>query len=323
MPAADPPRHLTLELGLAQAREVLHAIDPALEPTGIARLHGGGTEVYEVTLAGAHAPLALKFYPDEPAWRPAKEAFVASLIGERAPIAIPRWLALDETRSVLPVRYAVMTRLPGVPVRGLIGVPEIGRLHQEMGEALRRLHVIRMDAYGDILADGVHEPRPTNAEHMALGFETAFARFRRHGGDPGLARALEGYLADRVQALDTPGPPVLCHDDVHPGNLLAQKDAAGTWRLSGLIDFGAARAGDPLMDLAKAIFCTGHEHPGAEAALREGYGPIDRPEAEEALEAYTLLHRLSMWSWLVQLGADVTAPGPSGLMRDLRAMAGR
>ena len=51
-------------------------------------------------------------------------------------------------------------------------------------------------------------------------------------------------------ALDAPhwnGPPLWCHGDVHPGNLVVDNG-----QLSGVIDFGDLTAGDPATDLSVA-----------------------------------------------------------------------
>jgi Ser/Thr protein kinase RdoA (MazF antagonist) len=102
---------------------------------------------------------------------------------------------------------------------------------------------------------------------------------------------------------------------------LALRGIDGKLRLSGLIDFGNARAADRLCDLAKALFCSAHEDPGSTQPLLDGYGPINHPDPERALWLYTLSHRLSMWCWLTELGHEATAEkGPGGLIRDLGQM---
>jgi aminoglycoside phosphotransferase (APT) family kinase protein len=46
---------------------------------------------------------------------------------------------------------------------------------------------------------------------------------------------------------------VLCHNDLHAGNLLAMIENEAP-RLTGVLDFEGALAGDPLMDVAKALY---------------------------------------------------------------------
>jgi hypothetical protein len=105
-------------------------------------------------------------------------------------------------------------------------------------------------------------------------------------------------------------------------SLRLARRADGGLRLSGLVDFGNARAADSLFDLAKALFCSAHEDARSHQPLLEGYGPIDHPEPERAMWLYTLFHRVSMWCWLTKLG-DKASPddGAGGLLRNLGQMA--
>ena len=300
---------LTVDLELEQVRAIVRDLDSTLDPVGFARLHG-------IDLAGAESPLILKIYGDEPAWIVAKEALVAGWIGERAGIPIPRWLRVDERRTCIPFRFALTTWLPGVTVRSLIGALGIDAAYRQMGALLRRLHAIPMTAYGYIVANGIWRPLPTNDEYMRSAFDQAFRQFREQGGEETLTRRLEENVQSRFHLLQYSKGPVFCHDDLQQGNVLAEYGRNGSLQLTGLIDFGNARAGDALFDLAKALFCCTHEDPGSRKTLLAGYGEINHPDPEEALWLYTLFHRVVMWCHLTRRG-----DGPAGLLRDLDEMS--
>jgi aminoglycoside phosphotransferase (APT) family kinase protein len=310
---------LPVDLDLAQVGAIIRDLDSAREALGFARLHGGTSEVYRIDLAEAERPLVLKIYADEPAWIAAKEALVAGWIGEQAGLPIPRWLRVDERRTHIPLRFALTTWLPGVTVRSLIGEPGIDAAYRQMGELLRRLHAIPMTAYGYIVADGILRPQPTNAEYMRPAFDQVFRQFREQGGDETLARRLEKKAQSRFHLLQHSTGAVFCHDDLQPGNVLAGRSSDGSLQLTGLIDFGNARAGDALFDLAKALFCCSHEDPRSRELLLAGYGEIHHPDPEGVLWLYTLFHRVSMWCWLTR-GGD-TFDGPAGLLHDLDEMS--
>jgi Ser/Thr protein kinase RdoA (MazF antagonist) len=183
------------------------------------------------------------------------------------------------------------------------------------------MHAIPMPGYGYIRRDGVEWSLPSNRDYMSTAFDSAFRRFRDAGGDLDLQHRLEA-LVDANMDLTVSTGPVLCHDDLHQGNVLVEQRPDGELRLSGLIDFGNARAADPLFDLAKALFCSSHEDPRAGPPLLEGYGELDHPDPTSALWLYTLHHRVSMWAFLTGLGQDPgAADGPGGLIRDLHEMA--
>ena len=310
---------LTVDLEFEQIRTIVRDLDGALDLVGFARLHGGTSEVYRIDLAGPKNPLVLKIYADEPAWIVAKEVLVAGWIGDRAGLPIPRWLCLDESRSLIPFRFALMTWLSGATLRSLIGTDGINAAYRQMGELLRRLHAIPMTAYGYITGDGIQQPRPTNDDYMRAAFDQAFRQFREQGGDETLTRQLEGMAQARFPFLQHNARPVFCHDDLQQGNVLAERDQNGRLQLTGLIDFGNARAADPLFDLAKTLFCCVHEDPRSREPLLTGYGEIDHPDPEAALWLYSLFHRVSMWCWLTRHG--LASDGGAGLLRDLHEMS--
>jgi Ser/Thr protein kinase RdoA (MazF antagonist) len=319
--AMAPPRRLTLELEIEQARRIVRAFDAALEPVKIDRLHGGSTEVYRIDFAGGADSIVLKIYGDDPVWAPVKEALVAGWIGDRLGAAIPRWLRIDEQRILLPLRFALMTWLPGRTVRELMAARDVEPIYRRMGAMLRHIHGVALPAYGYVGADGIMAPKLTNDAYMRAAFETAFRQFRDRSRDAELTRRLEGKAHSRFELLACSAGAVLCHDDFHQGNVLATGDAAGGLRVTGLIDFGNARAGDALFDLAKAVFCSGHEDPRSCEPLLAGYGEIDHPDPTEAIWLYTLFHRVSMWNWFTHLGDGPASSGPRGLLRDLDEMS--
>jgi Ser/Thr protein kinase RdoA (MazF antagonist) len=249
----------------------------------------------------------------------AKEALVAGWIGERAGVPIPRWLRVDERRTCIPFRFALTTWLPGVTVRSLIGAPGIEAAYRQMGELLRRLHAIPMTAYGYIVADGIRRPYPTNDEYMPSAFNQAFRQFREQAGEGTLARRLEEKAQSRFGLLRYSAGPVFCHDDLQQGNVLAADGRNASLQLTGLIDFGNARAGDALFDLAKTLFCCAHEDPHSREPLLDGYGDVNQPDREEALWLYTLFHRLVMWCHLTRRGDS--SDDSAGLLHDLNEMS--
>jgi len=308
-------------IDLDVVREIIRSVNCKGEVVSLTRLHGGSTDAYRIDFADGTPALVLKTYPDGPHWIVKKEALVAGWIGDRIGIAIPRWLALDESRRFLPVRFAIMTWLPGVPVRSLIGTPDVEAAYRQMGAALKRLHGIAMDAYGYIAGDGISRPRSSNPEYMDSVFERAFRQFRELGGDAGLMQRLERAVRQRFEVLAYSLGAVLCHNDLQQGNVLAARDnEAGGLTLTGLIDFADAGAGEPLMDLALALFCCAHEDPWSREPLLAGYGQIQHPESETALWLYTLYHRVVMWTHLKRRSIQGRAGDPVGLLRDLNEM---
>jgi aminoglycoside phosphotransferase (APT) family kinase protein len=311
----------SIHLELEQVRNIVCSVDGSLEVTGIAKLLGGSNDVYRLDLAGGAPPLVLKIYDDDPIWAVKKEALVAGWIGDQAGLPIPRWVALDERRILLPSRFALMTWLQGAQVRSLIGSPDIDQAYRQMGALLKRLHRLPMTAYGYIVGDGIGQPKSTNAEYMSSAFDKAFRQFREIEGDPGLMRRLELEVKQRFDVVAHSVGPVFCYNDLQQGNVLAMRDdESGALKLSGLLDFANASAGDQLLDLAQALFCCTHEDPHSREPLLAGYGEIDHPDSGAALRLYTLCHRVVIWSHLKRLNILGVAGDPVGLLQDLNEM---
>lgn len=304
---------------LSQIAPILAEIGLAA-PLAITDIKDGSGRVFRVDLADGSA-VVLKHYDEhyKQHYVVSGERYAERLL-EKLDLPITRYLVQDESLTRLPFPFAITNYLPGVTVKSLRDEPDIADLYRQMGALLRKLHSVPAPGYGTFGGDGVVDAKQTNAELMRGGFAYHFAQFRKYGGDDALARQLEAIVAERFDAMTWSRGPVFAHDDLNPNNVLAQRDASGRLQLTGLIDFGNARAADAVSDIAKNIFNTEHELPGSTPYILEGYGPIDHPDPEGALWFYTLHHRLVMWWWLRHVGF-IPDGEKHDLIRDLEAMA--
>ena len=85
---------------------------------------------------------------------------------------------------------------------------------------------------------------------------------------------------------------------MHAGNLLARASDEKL-RLTGLLDFEGALAGDPLMDVAKALF---YLDAASKRAVLEGYGATGREKWSQTLDLYHLYFIIELWCWMAQIG---------------------
>jgi aminoglycoside phosphotransferase (APT) family kinase protein len=248
------------------------------EVVGVAEMSGGTSPAYRVELAERQA-VVLRIYPDFPAKTPRKDAYASRQL-EALGVPITRFLLIDETRSRLPFRFAVTNYLPGVPVGSLRQHPDVGNLYGETGALLRKLHAVSMPGYGPFNAEGLVGPVSSNTVFIRGLIEHAFGQFATQGASGALADRLRIMLEDGFEAVvPYSRGAVFAHDDLHPNNVLALEAPNGKLTLSGLIDFGNARAADPIFDLAKCLFCSEHEAPGCTPYILDGYGPLDHPHA--------------------------------------------
>lgn len=307
-----------MDITLEELQPIVRALGEGHHATALVPLTGGSSQVWRIDRHDASS-LVLKTYADDVPWTPVKEARATALL-DGFDLPVTQYLAVDETKTVLPVRFALTNFLPGTSVRDFFSQPDLGDLYRQMGELLRQLHGVPVEAYGYLAADGFVNPRDTHDAAMADRTADIFQRFRHFGGDAKLAGRLEAIVAERRGLFSFSAGPVFAHDDMHQGNVLAVRRNDGALRLTGLIDFGNVRGADAVSDLAKCLFCAGHEDPRSREPILDGYGPIPHPEPRAALWLHLLLHRASMWAWLRRTGG--IAPGaPSQLMTDLKTMA--
>jgi aminoglycoside phosphotransferase (APT) family kinase protein len=288
-------------------------------PAAITELIGGGARSFRIDRVDGH-PVVLKVFNDALPYATGKETY-ASQLRRDLDVPMTRFLASDETRTRLPFRYTIANYLPGKQVMTFKDAPDVGDLYRQMGDMLRKLHSVPVPGgYGAFGEEGVVDPSATNGEYLDRRFAYSIGQFRRYGGGEALAQRLEAVFADHADVIAESRGAVFAHDDFQPHNVLAERDTDGRLQLTGLLDFGNARASDPVCDLAKALFCSEHDAPGSSMHTRAGYGPIDHSDPEAALWIYTLVHRLTMWWWLRHAGVI-----PEGeyhpLMHDLEAMA--
>ncbi len=285
----------------------------------IAALSGGTSPVFRLDF-DSQVSVTLKVYPDSDG-AIGRDSFAA---GQLRHIGVPvtRTLLVDETRARLPFRFAVTTHLPGVAAGSLKAHPDIASLYRQAGSLLRELHEVAMPAYGPFGPEGIDDPVASNGLFMRRLIDDAFEQFSAFGAEPRLVDRLRIVVEAHFNAVTSASRgPVFAHDDLHPNNLLAVEDGQGHLTLSGLIDFGNARAADAVFDLAKCLFCFEHDAPGSTVHVLSGYGPIGHPDPDLAVWHYTIIHRMVMWWWLRRVGVIASADTPSDLMDRLRDVA--
>src|SRR5262249_33724014 len=123
----------------------------------------------------------------------------------------------------------------------------------------------------------------------------------------GLGGRVAAYVSAHGHLLHACAQPVLCHNDFHARNVLASK-SSGTLRLSGLLDFEGAQAADPLMDLAKTLYCDPHVDAARRARLLDGYGEPERQHWRETVALYYVYYILEFWCWMALQGNEEPLP---------------
>lgn len=303
-----------LQMSVGAAQSIVDRVIPGHAVATVSNIHGGEiAAVYEIGLVGGHPPIILKIYPDALHWKMQKEVIVAGLVQDRLSVPAPRVLWADNSRKLLDLSFVVMNRVNGASLGSLektLPPEQLVSAYVQIGQLLREFHRIPMDAFGYIGPTGILTPHATNHAYLTHQFQRKLDEFVTRGGDAPLARKVALYFADRTELLHACTQAVLCHNDLHAGNLLAAVTPAGV-QLTGVLDFEGALAGNTLMDVAKALYYLDDR---TRRALLEGYGDMDRKHWRETLDLYHLYFVLELWCWMAQIG---NAHRLGGLASDL------
>jgi aminoglycoside phosphotransferase (APT) family kinase protein len=153
---------------------------------------------------------------------------------EQAGIPAPRPLLLDAEGELFGVPAIVLTYLPGAPVYMPRDVSSwTGRLAQ----AMRRIHAVTPSTHDLSFLPG-QRPRDFLRETL----EEDVPRVKEHSA---LARNTHAALMADIDRIDWPRPTFI-HEDFWPGNTVWYRG-----RLTGVIDWTAARVGDSREDVAQ------------------------------------------------------------------------
>ena len=250
-----------------------------------AKLTGGFfTENYAFRIADApppwDGPLVARLFPSEaPADLPRREATLQRLLADQGYPA-PGIVWFDDAARLLGRRCFVMRRLPG---RAMVGGIKPRELFTSVPTLLRRLvdttasaqaWLHRLDAtpFVEELAD------------LPIGIERWFERLAEFDD---LAPAHTWLLARRPREAS---PRVLCHGDLHPGNILTEGG-----RLTGVLDYTVATVAEPALDVG---FTT----------MTLDITPIDAPAPVRRVAARFGhgIARRYVAAYIAQTGADLT-----------------
>ncbi|MFB6138911.1 MAG: phosphotransferase family protein [Halosimplex sp.] len=239
------------------------------------------------------------------------EVDLLELVGRESDVPVPAVYGVRRSHGAVPAPAFLMEHLPGEPPLGVAvgdGGPVAERLLADAGRYLARIHDLRsFDAFGDLVTG---EAGPAVRD----GRETWSDRLRDivDGALDGLAETRFSDLEqpfreradDRFSELDLDAEAALLHGDYRPGNLLTDPE---TGAVTGVLDWGAAQAGDPRYELAWAV-CEFAERAPVGSSVRRSVGealfdayesargePLQRDDDFERRQSFYLTV-----SWLVE-----------------------
>ncbi len=197
----------------------------------------------------------------------ASEARLLRRLAPALPVPVPRPIRTGK-------RWMLLRRLGGSPIDERAGAT----LGEELGDFLLALHSFPLD---EALALGVHDRRVIDVRRYRRDVLPLLDADERAAG--------ERLLAEHARAAFEPA---LAHADLGPAHILVDGD-----RITGVLDWTDACAGDPAIDLAWPLYGAPRE---LAMALRSRYGV-----SEDLSRRALVFHALGPWHEVMYgLGTD-------------------
>ena len=197
--------------------------------------------------------------------------------------------------------YLIMERLPGEPFhehRGRLSIEEKCALVSQLAERMRAMHELPtagLEAFQRWPGEWV---RHIQARAAQWGVSRSQAAFFSDIMPPYLRAQALAFFAENLGYVTEDFHPCLLNGDLNAWNILIAEQG-GTWRVTGLVDFGYAEVGP--VEYEWVSLCQ-NALGGNETLIRAfytAYGwPMPVPPAmKQRLKLYTLLHRFSPLYW--------------------------
>ena len=260
-----------------------------LDASGLQRQTFGTHVVYRT---GARiVKLFCPFWEDD---FPAEQASLRHLHG----LPAPELVAEGDIESW---PYLVLTVVPGAPALDVwdsLDTKQKTGLVAQLGEIMRQIHD--------------HPPVPELATDWNALLAERIAQSDAHhaeAGDPWRA-----WVRERLTGFsEPPFEPVLLNADLTEDHLLLSEQN-GTWRITGLIDFGDATMGHPHYEFIAPLSFYTFGQPALSRTLVEAYGLRLTADLAERLTTYGLLHK---YARLVDFLERHPVPDGAGFRRAL------
>ncbi len=173
-----------------------------------------------------------------------REIEIMPTIAEASGSLMPRFDYLGQPSAAFPYPFVGYRRIPGKGADQIDSLDQ-ARLAEDLGQLLSRLH--RVDARRIPATPGGWESEPWSALRTDL---VDLAETVGPLLDDDLRDLAGPYLAGDVAEPAQDGPPRFIHNDICPDHLLVDP-ASG--HLTGVIDFGDAMVGDPVLDFVGLV----------------------------------------------------------------------
>lgn len=213
-------------------------------------------------------------------------------------VPVPRVLAVDVSRRLLPCAFLIMEKVPGEPLDEVLRArsSQTPSLLREAGEHLRRIHAVTLEGAGRLDAallghDGTIRGRHDTWREAVLHDVDRALPFLERKLLPGnaLVERIERIVGSRDRILvESTQHHAFLHGDFIARHIFVDSERG---RVTGVIDCEDARCGDPAFDFGCFRLGVGEHHL---RLLLDGYGAGSDlgGDLAERMSFYGLVHAL-------------------------------
>lgn len=301
------PRQYSERLGVLTPEQLQAALDRFnLGRLLDARPATGGLFGQNVLLTSTEGAFVLRGHPHL-GGQLERERYFARLLHDTTDVPAPWPYLIDPSTDTFGWDYAIMPHLLGLALsdrdihRQLTAQDRLD-IAAALGDTLGRLQALTWDAPGvyDERANGFVPHTISHADWIAgrVGAVLAAARAASPATTEHDVAWVQDLLDRARDALNVPFRPAYVHLDYTEANVLAEQ-AAGAWRVSGVVDLMTSEASDGEMDLSRAVASYAPRGSGLLEAFLGSYVARRPPRRgfEARFSVYTLLERLLIWEY--------------------------
>jgi fructosamine-3-kinase len=189
--------------------------------------------------------------------------------------------------------FLLETFIEGVKLKTISEARLRGRVLNQLGLALKKIHSVSTKGYGrfEQKEDGEFVG---SFECWSEFFQQVFGRRWEWAKEENLLTrqvvetidTLYDKVKPYINKFDTP---CLLHGDLCYDNIIIKPDGIGNYDLSGIVDFCDALSGDPLFDLAEVIGLTKGDWNEFGEMFLSSYTPLFTAEQKEIVQLYAAL----------------------------------
>jgi aminoglycoside phosphotransferase (APT) family kinase protein len=249
----------------------------------VVRLAGSvGNRDYRLTTSSESAVIMKLGPPDELA----REAWTLDRLASMS-LSVPTVLAYAAECDSLGGPALILTLVEGAS-------DEDPAVSAAAGAMMRRVHDVRLPGYGPLVSgDGAWRGEHTSwADAMAASVSAVPELVAAGILAPDLAQEAVGFATGSLVAYEGDGR--LLHRDLKQAHLFGIAGA-----LTGVIDWGDATVGDPLLDIARMSMAS-----SLIGSFLDGYGPLESTGLDATLAAYRISWNLDALGYEFRAGGD-------------------